>query len=119
LIEILEKFPFLTWGRYLEQDYIGVIGNSDNQIVSMYVYSNLHTDELKRLYLKLGEEWWWETNRQIPINVILKDRWQIFRPYLKAFITKDFEILSGPCISLDNVIIKRVKRRQIQLIKKL
>jgi hypothetical protein len=117
LIEILGKFPFLTWGRYLEQDYIGIIGNSDNQILSMYVYSNLHNEDLKKLYLKLGEEWWWETNRQIPINVVLKDRWQIFRPYLKAFITKDFEIQSGPCISLDNVMIKRVKRRQIQLIK--
>jgi hypothetical protein len=42
----------------------------------------------------------------------------VFRPYMKTFITKDFEILRGPCVSLDTVMIKRVKRRQIQLVRK-
>lgn len=120
----LEKFPFLTWGKYVvqsggEQEYLGIIGNSDAQILSMYVYDNLHGEELKRLFLELGEEWWWETNRQLPINIALKQRWAPFRPYMKTFITKDFQILSGPCVSLDNIAAKRIKRRQIQLIRKI
>jgi hypothetical protein len=114
----LEKFPFLTLGIYLEQEYLGIIGNSDSQIVSMYIFGQLPNDAAKELFLSLGEEWWWETNRQLPINVALKDRWVVFRPYMKTFITKDFEIRGGPCVSLDRVMTKRIKRRQIQLIRK-
>lgn len=114
----LEKFPFLTHGIYVDTEYLGIVGNSDSQILSMYVYGDLPTDELKRLFLELGEEWWWETNRQLPINIALKPRWQVFRPFLKTFITKDFQIQAGPCVSLDDLTAKRIKRRQIQLVKK-
>jgi hypothetical protein len=114
----LEKFPFLTHGTYLDQEYLGIVGNSDNQIVSMYVYNLLPNDELKKLFLQLGDEWWWETNRQLPINIALKDRWVVFRPYMRTFIAKDFDHLAGPCVSLDTVMVKRIKRRQIQLVKK-
>lgn len=115
----LEKFPFLTLGTYLDQEYIGIVGNSDNQILSMYVYGNLPNEEAKRLFLELGDEWWWETNRQLPINIALKDRWAPFRGYMKTFISKDFNIISGPCVSLDDMAAKRIKRRQIQLIRKI
>lgn len=114
----LEKFPFLTLGKYVDQEYLGIVGNSCSQIVSMYIYDQLPTDEYKKLFLQLGEEWWWETNRQLPINVALKDRWAVFRPYLKTFIAKDFDVITGPCVSLDSVMFKRVKRRQIQLVRK-
>lgn len=118
MTDALDKFPFLTVGKYLDQEVVGIIGNSDTQITSIYLYNMLPNDEMKRRFLELGDEWWWETNRQIPINVALKDRWTIFRPYMKTFISKDFEIIQGPCVSLDSVIIKRVKRRQIQLVRK-
>lgn len=115
----LEKFPFLTHGTYVDTEYLGIVGNSDNQILSMYVYGDLPTDELKKLFLEYGDEWWWETNRQLPINIALKQKWSIFRPYMKTFITKDFTIHQGPCVSLDDLTAKRIKRRQIQLVKKL
>ena len=108
---ILSNFPFLSLGKYLDQEYLGIVGNSDNQIISVYVYSILPNDFLKKLFLQLGEEWWWETNRQLPINLAIKDRWTVFRPYLKTFITKDFEMISGPKVSLDAIMTKRVKRR--------
>ena len=98
--ETLKKFPFLTVVRYLDQEYVGIVGNSDSQITSIYVYSLLPSDVLKKLYLQLGEEWWWETNRQLPINVSIKERWAVFRSYLKTFITKDLVIISGPIVSL-------------------
>lgn len=116
---ILNRFPFLSLGKYIDNEYLGIIGNSDSQIISMYVYSDIPTNELKRLYLQLGDEWWWETNRQIPISVAIKDRWAVFRPYLKSFITKDFEIVSGPCVSLDAVMSKRIKKRQISILRKI
>ncbi len=58
----LDKFPFLTLGRYVDQEYLGIVGNSCSQIVSMYVYDQLPSEDMKKLFLQLGEEWWWETN---------------------------------------------------------
>jgi hypothetical protein len=93
--------------------------NVDNNLASMYNYELIKTDNEKRLFLELGEEWWWGTNRMIPINIIFKSRWESFRPTLTTFTIKDFEILHGPSISLSNIIQKRVKRRNIQLVRKL
>ena len=35
--EILSNFEFLSYGRMGEIFYLGIIQNSDNQLVSMYV----------------------------------------------------------------------------------
>lgn len=113
--EILEKFPFLTWATYDGEEYIGIVGNSDNQLVSMYIFSIIPTPELKKLFLVLGEEWWWETNRLTPINISLKDRWKVFKPYMKTFAMKEFNIHCGPCTSIDKISTKRMKRKNIKL----
>lgn len=115
---ILEKFPFLTIVQYLDQEYLGIIGNSDSQITSFYIFDENMSDELKHRFIQTGDEWWWETNRQIPINIAMGEKWSIFKSVMKLFITKDLIIVSGPCTSLDNVMNKRIKRKQIQLIKR-
>ena len=116
--EFLDKFPFLSLCRYGQNEYIGIVQNIGNNIASIYIYNKLKQKEDKKLFLDLGEEWWWESNTSIPINIILKSRWQPFKPILTTFTLKDFEVIYGPSISLQNVIQKRVKRRQIQLIRK-
>ncbi len=116
--EFLDKFPFLSLCRYGQNEYIGIVQNIGNNIASVYVYNKLKEKEDKKLFLDLGEEWWWESNRMIPINIIIGNRWSLFKPILTTFTIKDFEVLYGPAISLQDVIQKRVKRRQIQLIRK-
>ena len=116
--EFLDKFPFLSLCRYGQNEYIGIIQNVGNNIASIYVYNKLKDKQDKKLFLDLGEEWWWESNRIIPINIILGQRWSLFKPILTTFTLKDFEIIYGPSVSLQDVIKKRVKRRQIQLIRK-
>jgi len=116
--EFLDKFPFLSLCRYGTNEYIGIVQNVSNNIASVYVYNKLKDKDDKKLFLDLGEEWWWESNRTIPINIILGNRWALFKPILSTFTIKDFEILYGPTISLQDVMQKRVKRRQIQLIRK-
>jgi hypothetical protein len=117
--KLLDNFPFLTLVKYGGNEYVGIMQNVDNNLASMYNYELIKTDDEKRLFLELGEEWWWGTNRMIPINIIFKSRWESFRPTLTTFTIKDFEILHGPSISLSNIIQKRVKRRNIQLVRKL
>jgi hypothetical protein len=117
--KIAQDYPFLSYCKYLETEYIGIIQNCDNQLASMYIYNMLHDYKLKQHFLKCGETWWWESNRQIPINVFLKDEFKIFRGVLKTFARKEFQIIHGPATSLTENLIRRIKRRQITLVKKL
>lgn len=115
---LLDDFPFLTLVKYGGKEYVGIMQNVDQNLASMYNYENIRTHQDKLDFLEMGEEWWWGTNRMIPINIIFKQRWERYRPCLVTFTLKDFEVLHGPIISLNNIIQKRVKRRNIQLVKK-
>jgi len=117
--KLLDEFPFLTLVSYSDNEYVGIMQNVDQHMASMYCFENIRTDADKLEFLNLGEEWWWGTNRMIPINIIFKSRWEKFRPTLMTFSQKNFEIITGPSISLNNIIQKRVKRRNIQLVRKL
>jgi hypothetical protein len=117
--KLLENFPFLTLVAYGGNEYVGIMQNIDHQMASMYCFENIRVEQDKRDFLDLGEEWWWGTNRMIPINIIFKSRWEKFRPTLVTFSLKDFEVLHGPTVSLNNIIQKRVKRRNIQLVRKI
>ena len=115
----LEHFPFLSLVRYNDQEYIGIIGNSDNQITSMYIYNTVLTEKEKVLFLNVGDKWWWETNRILPINISMRLEWAPFKIYLKSFISKELDIISGPKTSLDKIMEKRIKRKSITLVKKM
>jgi len=117
--KLLQDFPFLTLVAYGGNEYVGIMQNQDHQTASMYRYDLIKSTADKQEFLELGEEWWWGTNRMIPINIIFKSRWGKFRPTLVTFSLKDFEVVHGPTISLSNIIQKRVKRRNIQLVRKL
>lgn len=116
--ELLEKFPFLTLASYGNKEYVGIIQNQDTNVISMYLYENIKLPEQKLLFLELGSEWWWETNRQIPINIIMGEKFKIFRECLVTFTHKDFELLAGPSVSLRDIMTKRVKRKNVQLVRK-
>ena len=118
LESLQEKFPFLTYGEYLSKEYLGIIQNSDNHLITMYAYNQITDQELRKQFLKYGEIWWWESNRQLPINIFLKKHFEVFRPYLKTFIRKDFKHVFGPTVSLQDIMSKRIKRKTVQLVRK-
>ncbi len=112
-----EKFPFLTIVRHLNQDHLGIIQNADQLFVSIYVMDNTFTADMKKEFLECGDTWWWESNRQIPINMFVKNKFAQFKPYLRVFASKDTEIVQGPIVNLKDTMNKRVKRRTIQLVR--
>jgi hypothetical protein len=116
--ELLNEYPFLTVAVYGNNEYLGIVQNQDTNLVSMYIYEEIKAPELRQLFLELGAEWWWETNRMIPINIILGQRFAVFRDSLRTFNMKDFEIKYGPSVSLKDIMTKRVKRKNVQLIRK-
>jgi len=117
--KLQEKYPFLSVCKYADEEHVGIIQNRDNNITSLYDFGLLTSPELKQLFLELGETWWWESNRSIPINIFLRGEWDIFKPYTKTFINKSLEILSGPCTSLNEIAHKKKKRKSITLVRKM
>lgn len=113
-----ENFPFISVLVHVDKEYVGIIINQDPSITSMYDYSLIKTDKEKELFLELGEAWWWESNRQIPINIFLLREISGFRYAIKNFSTKDVKVLLGPVTSLNDILIKRVKRKSITLVRK-
>lgn len=116
--KVLESFPFLSYGFLQETHYLGIIQNSDNQLLSMYVLDLIPDEDLRRQFMRCGEEWWWGSNRQIPINIFLKEKFRPFRPYLKHFSRKDFQLIAGPSVSLQETIARRVRKRQVTLLRR-
>jgi hypothetical protein len=116
--QLLAQYPFISYVTYGGNDYIGIIQNSDEVITTLYDFGLLKDSDLKKLFLSLGETWWWESNRLIPINVFLKQSWFVFKPYLRTMNSKDVEIKLGPYVSLKEMATKRSKRKSITLIRK-
>jgi hypothetical protein len=116
--QLLSRYPFITYLVYGGNDYIGIIQNSDEQITTIYDFASLKVPEQKKRFLELGEQWWWESNRIIPINVFLKQEWAEFKFCVKTMNSKDVVIRVGPQINLKEMAAKRSKRRSITLIRK-
>jgi hypothetical protein len=113
-----ENFPFISVINHVDKEYVGIIINQDSTVTSIYDYSLIKTDEERQLFLELGEIWWWESNRQIPINIFLSQEILPFRYIIKNFSSKDVKVMFGPCTSLNDIIVKRIKRKSITLVKK-
>ena len=115
---IQEKFPFLSGVRKGENDFICIIQNADDKIMSFYDFQAIVDEDERKLFLEFGEIWWWESNRQLPINIFLQGEMEVFKYALRTINLKDVDILFGPVTSLNDLFKKRIKRRQIQLVKK-
>lgn len=119
---IQENYPFFSMVRYGKkeyEDYLGIVINTDSVITSVYNFEAIPTPELRKAFIELGEQWWWESNRLIPINLFLGSQISIYRNWIVNMNSKDVEILWGPETSLNNIIQKRIKRRSVQLVRKI
>jgi len=67
--EIEENYPFLTCINYGDKDYLGIVTNRDKTFLSMFHMGLISTPDKTKKFVELGENWWWESNRQIPIDV--------------------------------------------------
>jgi hypothetical protein len=111
------NFPFITCIRIGDNEYVGIIINLDDNVVSLYNYADIRTEQEKQVFLEMGEVWWWESNRKIPINIFLKQEMTTYRNYIKTFNSKDVEVIFGPTVNLGDIAEKRVKRKSIQLVR--
>ena len=117
LEEIQKNYPFLSVIKIANEEKVGIIQNCDQRIISIYCYDLIRPD-LQPVFLEYGGDWWWESNRTIPINLFLKKDFLQFSKYLITFNIKDTQVVRGPSVSIADLAKKRSKRRNIQLVKK-
>lgn len=119
LKKISESYPFISIFTYSNQDYIGIVQNRDDTVTTIYDYGSIIAPDLRTKFLELGEIWWWESNRSIPINIFLKEEWIVFKPFLKTFNNKSLELIHGPIVSISDFSKKRSKRRSVTLVRRM
>jgi hypothetical protein len=118
LENIQDQFPYLSCVRCVEIEYVCIIQNADDKILSFYDFNSIRDENEKKLFLELGDIWWHESNRLLPINIFLRGEMEPYKPYIRTVQVKNTDIVFGPITSLNNLFQKRIKRRQIQLVKK-
>ena len=113
-----DKFPILSLISKGDLEFVGIVQNQDQNVISFYDYGRLYSPQDKMYFLKCGETWWYESNRKLPINIFLKGYLRYFRSTLITLNSKDISIVEGPTVKLSEISKKRVKRRTIQLVRK-
>jgi hypothetical protein len=111
------NYPFVSCVKSNDTEYVGIVINFDNFVTSIYDITSIKTEDERKIFLEMGEIWWWESNRKIPINIFLKKEMQLFRYAIKTFNSKDVELIFGPTVNLSEIAEKRIKRKSIQLVR--
>ena len=111
------NYPFVSCVKSNDTEYVGIVINFDNFVTSIYDITAIKTEDERKIFLEMGEIWWWESNRKIPINIFLKKEMQLFRYAIKTFNSKDIELVFGPSVNLSEIAEKRIKRKSIQLVR--
>lgn len=114
-----ENHPFITVCSYSGQDYVGIIQNRDDIVTTIYDYGAIIESDMRERFLALGDQWWWESNRLVPINMFLKEDWSVFKPYLRTFNNKSLTVLHGPVCSISELGKRKSKRRSITLVRRI
>jgi len=116
LNNISEDFPYLTGIRYNKTEYVGIVQNADDKVISIYDIGEIEDKNLRLKFLDYGDLWWDQSNRAIPISIFLGDLMKEFQFCIKNLTQKDCEVLFGPLTSLSDMK-RRIKKRKIKLMR--
>lgn len=119
LDNIQKTHPYLSLLKVAnKEEYLGIVQNADQRLISLYNYNAL-PEALKKVFLNYGSVWWWESNRQLPINIFIGESFSIFRRYLVSFSIKETKVMFGPVVQLSDITNnKRIRRKTVQLVRR-
>ena len=78
------NYPFVSCVKSNDIEYVGIVINFDSFVTSIYDISSIKSEDDRKIFLEMGDVWWWESNRKIPINIFLKKEMQLFRYAINA-----------------------------------
>ena len=113
-----DKYPFLSLVQVGKFEHVGIIQNADIKVLSMYCFDSI-PKLLINDFLNNGSEWWWESNRKLPINIFIGKKFDRFKNSLKTYSTKDCTVVFGPITKLSDLSKdRRIRRKTIQLVRR-
>lgn len=115
--EIKEKYPFINVLIYGSKEYVGMIVNQDQHVTTILNYELLKNIEDKKRLLALGEVWWMESNRTIPITIFLKSDMKTLKYAIMTMNTRDVQVVLGPVVNLSQLHNKKLKRKSVHLVR--
>ena len=109
--------PYVTVIQYDGVMYYGIIKIKSKQYTTLYCFSEMNEIQVESL-LSLAEDWWWQSNRKIPICIFMQPQMEEYEFSTKRFNTDLVTFVNGPVLSLMDLQTKRIKRRNVALKKK-
>lgn len=114
--EIHSRYPFLTLVLHQKTNQlVGVVQLIAPKFTTIFLLDVIKIPEQKKLFLELAEEWWYGSNRALPISIFLKNDIDQFRFALRTYPSREIQVLIGPSVSLQSMVRKRLKKRSIVL----
>lgn len=95
----------------------GVVQNSNNRFISFYDLSKITAEESRERFLKMADNWWWQSGQKIPIDLYVGKAFDEFQHALTTLPRKSLcEDPIGPTYSITEHYLKRVKKKRVELI---
>lgn len=118
LDQMLDQFPFIAC-LVTEKggEVVGIVQNVDQSFVNIYEYDRIRSQDSRRRFLELGERWWYESNRIIPVNVFIGRKFDEFQQVLIGHSRKSITESAGHCVNLHETYGRRVKKRRVELVR--
>ncbi len=95
---------------------VGIIQNESPKMVLFYDYEKIRDSERQKLFLQLGDSWWWGSNQALPVDSFIGEDFDIFGSALTGYPKKSIDEIHGPTISLQEQYLKRVKKKKIEIV---
>ena len=111
-----KKYPFLTFLISEGNVRMGLVQNASPRIISFYDLEQIESEQDRKNLIALGDKWWWESNQNIPVNIFIGRAFDKFQDVLVGVPRKSLKDVVGPCFSLHEKYIKRMKKKKIQIL---
>lgn len=95
---------------------VGIVQNESPKMVLFYDFEKIRDAEHQKLFLELGDSWWWGSNQALPVDSFIGEDFDIFGPTLTGYPKKAIDEMHGPSISLQEQYLKRVKKKKIEIV---
>lgn len=118
LDRLRDTYPFLTYLQFEETGIIGIVQNETKKMMSIYDLNLISGADYRVQFLKFGEEWWYESNNEIPIDIFIGENFDRFRHGLVSYPKNKIHKVVGPTVNLGQLFNKRVKKRKVELIRR-
>lgn len=118
LKRLQDDYPFLTYVEIEgDKSVVGIIQNQNTKSLMVYDFDRLVSSDLKKDFLSYGEQWWYESNAQLPINIFIGKKFDKFAHCLVGFSHKDVVRTVGPIVNLAETFKSSPKKRRTELVK--